>query len=129
LAETVQKYFTLASVLMETWVPLATLHCHGPAQTWWRSLRTPANFLHWTQFFSMIYNRFSSLSSHISLESFHHLKQTTSVTEYILKFEEMMSLMQMDYLDLTEPYFVSSFIAGLKEGIKHYLIPHSPQSL
>jgi hypothetical protein len=41
-----EKYFTLAGVPMETWVPLATLHCHGVAPTWWRSLRTPANFLH-----------------------------------------------------------------------------------
>jgi hypothetical protein len=51
------------------------------------------------------------------------------VAEYIKQFEEMMTLMQMDYPGLTEPYFVSSFIAGLKEGIKHYLIPHSPQTL
>jgi hypothetical protein len=47
----------------------------------------------------------------------------------MLKFEEMMALMQMDYPELIEPYFVNSFIAGLKEGIKHYVIPHSPQSL
>jgi hypothetical protein len=31
----------------------------------------------------------------------------------------------MDYPALIEPYFISSFIADLKEGIKHYLIPHS----
>jgi hypothetical protein len=74
----------------------------------------------------MVYNRFST---HSSMESFHHLKQTASVSEYILKFEELMALMQMEHPGLTEQYFVSSFIARLKEGIKHYLIPHSPQSL
>jgi hypothetical protein len=57
------------------------------------------------------------------------LKQTTSVAQYIQKFEELMSLIQKDYPNLNEPYFVSSFIAGLKEGIKHYLIPRSPQTL
>jgi hypothetical protein len=41
----------------------------------------------------------------------------------------MMALMQMDNPGLSEPYFVSSFVAGLREGIKHYLIPHSPQTL
>jgi hypothetical protein len=40
-----------------------------------------------------------------------------------------MTLMQIDYPSLIEPYFISSFIAGLKEGIKHYLIPHSPQTM
>jgi hypothetical protein len=51
------------------------------------------------------------------------------VAEYIQRFEEAMSLMQMDYPGLSEPYFISSFIAGLKEGIKYYLIPHNPQTL
>jgi hypothetical protein len=37
-----------------------------------------------------------------------------------------MAHMQIDYPSLTEPYFVSSFIAGLRDDIKHYLIPHTP---
>jgi hypothetical protein len=40
-----------------------------------------------------------------------------------------MALMQMEYPGLTEPYFVNNFIAGLREGIKHYIIPHIPQTL
>jgi hypothetical protein len=47
-----------------------------------------------------------------------------------------MSLMQMQYPGLTKQYYISSFIArlkegitGLKEGIKHYLVPHSSQTL
>jgi hypothetical protein len=54
-----EKYFTLVNVPMETWVPLATLHCNGAAQTWWHSLRTPTNYVHWTQFCNMLSNRFS----------------------------------------------------------------------
>jgi hypothetical protein len=77
----------------------------------------------------MLSNRFSPHSAHASLEIFYHLKHQTSVSEYIYRFEEMIALMQMDYPGLIEPYFISSFIAGLKEGIKHYLIPHSPQTL
>jgi hypothetical protein len=77
----------------------------------------------------MITNRFAQHSSHTSLEHFHHIKQTTSVSDYIQRFEELMALMQMEYPNLPEPYYVSSFIAGFREGIKHYLIPHNPQSL
>jgi hypothetical protein len=124
-----EKYFALACVPVETWFPLATLHCYGMAQTWWRSLRAPANFIHWAQFCQMVFSRFSGYSSDSSVENFHHLKQTTSVSEYIQKFEELMALMQMEHPGLTEQYFISSFIAGLKEGIKHYLIPHSPPKL
>jgi hypothetical protein len=108
---------------MKNWVPLATLHCHGVAQTWWRSQRTPATFIHWTHFCSMLTNRFSPYSAQTSLENFHHIKQTISIADYIHRFEETTALMQMDYPNLSEPYFMSSFIAGLREGIKHYLIP------
>jgi hypothetical protein len=41
----------------------------------------------------------------------------------------MMALIQMDYPLRNEPYFVSSFIAGLTEGIKHYLISNNPLTL
>jgi hypothetical protein len=89
----------------------------------------PAIFIHWTQFCTMLSNQFSSHSTHTSLENFHHIKQTTSVTDYIQRFEEVLALMQMDYPNLNETYFVSSFIGGLRDGIKHYLILHSPQNL
>jgi hypothetical protein len=78
---------------------------------------------------NMLSNRFSSHNAHSSLENFHHLKKKSSVAEYINFFEEMMSLMQMDYPGLNEPYFISNFIVGLKDRIKHYLIPHCPQTL
>jgi hypothetical protein len=63
-----EKYFSLANVPMELWVSLATLHCHGVARTWWRSLRTPVNYVHWNQFSTMGFNRFFAYSSHSSLE-------------------------------------------------------------
>jgi hypothetical protein len=77
----------------------------------------------------MVSNRFSLHSAHSSLETFHHIKQTTTVIEYIQKFEELMVMMQLDYPGLNEAYFINSFIAGMKEGIKHYLISHSPNTL
>jgi hypothetical protein len=65
-----EKYFALANVPTDTLVPLATLHCYGVAQTWWRSLRTPANFIHWAQFYNMVFNRFFTHSTHSCLENF-----------------------------------------------------------
>jgi hypothetical protein len=40
-----------------------------------------------------------------------------------------MALMQMECPGLTGAYFINSFIAGLREGIKNYIIPHNPQTL
>jgi hypothetical protein len=55
-----EKYFSLTNVPMESWVSLATLHCNGITQTWWRSLRAPSSYVHWTQFCNMVSNRFSA---------------------------------------------------------------------
>jgi hypothetical protein len=51
------------------------------------------------QFGTLIANILSLHSTHTSLETFHHLKQTTSVTNYIQRFEEAMSLMQMEFCE------------------------------
>jgi hypothetical protein len=37
--------------------------------------------------------------------------------------------MQMEHPGLTEQCFVSNFLARLKDGIKHYLIPQNPLTL
>jgi hypothetical protein len=76
----------------------------------------------------MVFSRFSSNSTNSSIEQFHHLKQQTFVSDYIQKFEELRTLMQMQHPGLTGHYYISSFIDGLKEGIKHYLVTHSPQT-
>ena len=40
-----------------------------------------------------------------------------------------MAIVQRAHPQLSESYYVMVFIAGLKENIKHYLIPHSPITL
>jgi hypothetical protein len=77
----------------------------------------------------MVSNRFSLHSAHSSIESFHHIKQTTTVSDYIQRFEELMAMIHLDYPGLNKAYFIRSFIADLREGIKHYLIPHTPLTL
>jgi hypothetical protein len=61
------------------------------------STENTSQYVHWTKFCSMVSNIFSSHSTHSSVENFHHLKQTTTVADYIQRFEELMNLMQMEY--------------------------------
>jgi hypothetical protein len=65
-----EKYFSLPNVPMEIWVSLATLHYHGMAYTWWRSLRTPANYLHWAQF--------CNITESLPIAPIHHLNCSTT---------------------------------------------------
>lgn len=77
----------------------------------------------------MIASRFCSGSVFDVVESFHTVKQHTTVEAYIEQFEEVVASVVRQYPGLTEPYFLESFIAGLKPAIKHYLKPHKPNSL
>jgi hypothetical protein len=124
-----EKYFSLANVPMDIWVSMATLHCQGVAEHWWRGVRIPSGFMQWSVFTNMVLDRFSPVSHYGVVEQFNQTKQVSSVNDYILKFEEQMSIMQRAHPQMTGSYFVQAFIAGLKDSIKHYLIPHNPISL
>jgi hypothetical protein len=52
------------------------------------------------------------------VEEFNKLIQDRSVDDYIERFEELRSLMNALNPSLTESYYISSFISGLKEDIK-----------
>lgn len=49
---------------------------------------------------------------------FNKLRQTDSVLAYQEQFEELRALMLVSNNSLSEQYFISSFISGLKEEIK-----------
>ena len=77
----------------------------------------------------MLGERFNETSNCDAVGQFHSLKQTLSVTEYVEKFEELMSLVKRDNPMLSETYFVSSFISGLKDYIQHHLQCYKPATL
>jgi hypothetical protein len=124
-----EKYFSLANVPMDIWVSMATLHCQGAAEHWWRGVRIPSGFMQWSVFTNMVLDRFSPVSHYGVVEQFNQTKQVSSVNDYILIFEEQMGIMQRAHPQMTESYYVQAFIVGLKDIIKHYLIPHNPISL
>lgn len=63
------------------------------------------------------------------VEEFHSLKQTDTVAEYQKKFEELRDLMVTMNFGLTEDYFVSSFLSGLKAEIRVLIRKPKPETL
>jgi hypothetical protein len=63
------------------------------------------------------------------MEQFQHLKQTSSVNNYIDQFEEYMIQMKRDHPYLTDNFFLLRFIAGLKDTVKHSVKSHNPSTL
>ena len=124
-----EKYFELVRVPNEDKVPIAVLYIKGKVEFWWRGTGCSAAQLPWHQFCAMIADRFNEVSICDAIGQFHNLKQTLSVTEYVKKFEELMSLVKRGNPTLTEAYFVSSFVSGLKDFIQHHVQCYKPTSL
>lgn len=68
-------------------------------------------------------------TSHEVMDQFKNLHQATSMLLYIDKFEELMGLLLQRNPYLQEGYFVSCFIAGLKDYIKTPVKAHDPRTL
>jgi len=125
----VEKFFELVAVPSEDKVKIAVMYLKGKDDYWWRGTGCNPVALPWHHFCRMLEDRFLEISSIEIIGQFHNLKQTSIVPEYIDKFEEFMGLVKRNNPSLPEDYFVSSFIAGLKDFIQHHLQCHKPSTL
>jgi hypothetical protein len=53
------------------------------------------------------------VSTFEAVGQYHTLKQTSTVTDYVDKFEELMGLVKRDNPSPSDDYFTYSFVAGL----------------
>ncbi|CAN6347636.1 unnamed protein product [Urochloa humidicola] len=124
-----EKYFELVGVPTEDRVKLVVLYFKGKAEYWWRGTGCNPNYLQWHHFCRMLVDRFSLLSEFDVVGQFHCLKQQGSVTEYVEKFEELISTVRRYNPSLSDSYFLNSFISGLRDPIQHHVQCHKPTEL
>jgi len=112
-----EKFFKMVSVPNEDRVKIAVMYMNGRAKYWWRGSSCNSSILPWHHFCRIIGDRFNEMSTYEVICQFHNLKQTSSVNDYIDKFEEFMGLVKRDNPSLQEDYFVCSFVYGFKDYI------------
>ncbi|KAL4289482.1 hypothetical protein GQ457_14G000540 [Hibiscus cannabinus] len=83
----------------------------------------------WHEFVADLCHRFCDKELTNVIEEFNKLFQHSSVDEYQTRFEGLQPFMLHHNSQLGEAYFVSNFISGLKEEIKHKVKVHAPTSL
>ena len=72
----------------------------------------------WNEFVEELCMRFRERSMADVIKEFKMLKQTGTVTEYLDEFEELRALLWTIQPHLTEQYFVSNFVSGLKGELR-----------
>ncbi|KAL4281431.1 hypothetical protein GQ457_03G011630 [Hibiscus cannabinus] len=123
------KYFSIFNIPEYQKVEMASMYLTGKAETWYDAYIMQKHRVSWHAFVADLCHRFCDKNHSDIIEDFNKLFQTTTVLDYQEKFEELLPFMLQHNCHLQEPYFISSFISGLKEELKHKVKIHEPMSL
>ncbi|KAL4291221.1 hypothetical protein GQ457_14G001230 [Hibiscus cannabinus] len=123
------KYFSLFNVPDNQKMEIATMYLVGRAEIWFDSYVMQKHKATWHEFVADLNHRFCDKTHTDVIEEFNKLFQTATVEEYQDQFEALKPFMLLQNCHLPEGYFVSSFISGLKEELKHKVKVHEPATL
>ncbi|KAL4284548.1 hypothetical protein GQ457_16G010190 [Hibiscus cannabinus] len=124
-----QKYFSIFQIPESQKLKLASMYLTGKAEVWFDGYIMQKNRTTWHEFVSDLCHRFSDMMFTDIVEEFNKLSQVTTVEAYQSRFEELKPFMLQHNAYLTDDYFVSSFISGLKEELKHKVKVLEPNTL
>ncbi|XP_051209991.1 uncharacterized protein [Lolium perenne] len=124
-----EKYFRVYAVSTEYWVEYATMHFTGNAALWFQSAEDKMGTISWQSLCDTINKRFDrGQYEHIYRLSFH-IKQHTTVSEYIERFDTLMHHMLAYKPDLDPTFFTTRFIDGLRNDLRATVLIQCPQDL
>ncbi|XP_039020842.1 uncharacterized protein LOC120152769 [Hibiscus syriacus] len=105
------------------------MYLTGKAEIWFDGYIMQKHHVTWHEFEADICHRFSDRSFCDIVEEFIKLTQKGSVEDYQEKIEELQPYMLLQNPTLTEEFFVSLFISGLRDDIKHRVKALDPKNL
>jgi len=76
-----------------------------------------------------VINRFDKNQYQLLLKKFDALKQTGSVDDYQAEFEKLAQGILLYNSNYDDTYFVTRFVAGLKEEIRVVITLHQPKDV
>lgn len=101
-----EQYFTMFHIHSSYWVPMAILHFSGAAGIWLQSVQKKISSLEWISFTSLLCTRFGRDRHQLLIRQFYNIKQTSTVADYIERFDVLMNHL-VSYCDTTHPFYFS----------------------
>jgi len=100
-------------------INLAAAYLNDMANSWYQGQTKTWRFeVSWADFAEDLRDHFGEKNMTDVIEEFNKLRKNGLVIEYQVRFEELRSLMWNSQPTLTEQYFVTSFISGLKDELR-----------
>lgn len=124
-----EVYFDVYGIPPSNWVKIATLNFVGNAAFWLQSVRNQLIGVTWYDLCERVCARFTRDRQQALIRQWLRVQQTTSVAEYVEKFDSIMH--QLNAYENSAPieYFVTKFIDGLKEEVRSVILVQRPQGL
>ncbi|XP_027156574.1 uncharacterized protein LOC113757594 [Coffea eugenioides] len=124
-----EKYFLIHQLPEDQKLDVMEVYLVGKAEIWFQGVKRSKGRISWEEFCELLKRRFGDRGRRDEVEEFNKLHQTSTVKNYQEKFEELSSLMLVRDPHLSESYFVSSFISGIKEEIRPMVKMLKPNTL
>jgi hypothetical protein len=99
------------------------------AGRWLQSVEPHLPSLLWVQFCHLVQDRFGREQHELVIRKLFHIRQTSTVQDYIDRFSELVDLL-VTYEHTTDPlYYTMRFIDGLHDDIKSVILVQRPSTL
>ncbi|KAH9655868.1 Cinnamyl alcohol dehydrogenase 5 [Citrus sinensis] len=120
-----EQYRRLTGLSYADLLSLAIGHLDGDAVLWFHWLEQTMGEMTWAQFTRALTTRFGTLEENDAVGSLTKLRQTRTILDYQRQFEKLADRTS----NLTEPFFISCFLSGLRKDIKTGVQLFKPVSL
>lgn len=124
-----EKYFKIYAIKPEYWVTMATMYFTGNAAGWLQSVEHLVDEMSWDVLCQTITTRFGQNQYQKLYREAFNIRQTSSVSEYLERFNILMNHMLAYKPDLDPVFFCTRFIDGLLSEIRAVVMIQRPNDL
>jgi hypothetical protein len=122
-------YFELYEVEEHRWIMVASMNFVVPASRWLQSIQIKLKSCSWKVFANMVLDRFGRDQHELLIRQLFHIKQTSSVEDYVDRFAELVDQLS-SYENNPDPlHFTMRFIDGLREDLRVAVLIQRPSDL
>lgn len=123
-----ESYFEMYHLDPSMWIQVATMPFDDATARWFQSVEHRLKNASWPEFAKALLDRFGRDQMGLLIRQLFHIRQTSSVTEYVDRFAQLVDQLTA-YGHVTEPvYYAMRFVDGLKDDIRSVVALHHPIS-
>lgn len=123
------NYFDLYSVHPSMWVKCSIMQFVGSAAHWLQSIERRLHGIDWPTFCRLIRERFCRDQHELLLRQLFHIKQTTSVQDYVDRFVELIEQLSAYTPNPDHLSHTTRFVDGLRDDIRATILVQRPLDL